>query len=270
MREIKFRGKRIDNGEWIDGCYVNYTDFKGNEIYLIYSQNGNPNYVDPSTVGQFAGLLDKNGKEIYEGDIISLVISSGEKTTAICKFGNVIRQIFENTVEITGFYFERDIDGKKTFPIVHNYAGKHDLELFEIIGSIHDNPELLREEIKMMSACEIYRQGNTREIFFKTVRQRLAGLFTDQPAKPDDDSQDCPDKFEPDDPTKYPHLTSDNGRYISGRSAQVIIRELKEQLNKAQVSRRAGEAMGFQGPDALNKYLKREAEITAALKELEG
>jgi hypothetical protein len=123
----------------------------------------------------------------------------------------------------------------------------------------------------MMSACEIYHQGNTGEIFFKTIRQRLAGLFTDQPKEPDkDDFPECPDKFEPDDPTKYPHLTSDNNRYISGRSAQVIIRELKEQLNKVQVSRRVADVMGFQGSNALNGYIKREAEITAALGEIGG
>jgi len=119
-----------------------------------------------------------------------------------------------------------------------------------------------------MSASEIYRQGNTGEIFFKTIRQRLAGLFTAQPEEPDkDDFPECPDKFEPDDPTKYPHLTSDNSRYISGRSIRVIIRELKEQLNAVQVSRRVIEVMvGC----SVEVYLKREAEITATLGELEG
>jgi hypothetical protein len=102
---------------------------------------------------------------------------------------------------------------------------------------------------------------------FEKIGGRFNKTFTAQSEEPDDN--DFEEKFEPDDPAKYPHLTSDNSRYISGRSVQVIIRELKEQLNKVQVNRRMGEAMGFQGSDALSGYIKREIEIGAALGELE-
>jgi len=93
--------------------------------------------------GRYTGLKDKNGKEIYEGDIIQLINEDLEEIKVICEFGTAKRQIFDNLVEITGFYFKRLDDDRKTFPIINNYLGKHDLELFEVIGNIHDNPELL-------------------------------------------------------------------------------------------------------------------------------
>ena len=91
---------------------------------------------------RFTGLSDKNGKEIYEGDFINLINADGKSINVVCKFGTVRREIFENTVDITGFYFELS-NGRKTFPIVNNYLGKHDLEIFEVIGNIYENLELM-------------------------------------------------------------------------------------------------------------------------------
>ena len=151
MREIKFRGKRLENGEWIYGDLAH--DWN-KDTHIIKFDCFGPDFtacgdcgcneansfeVDSETVGQFAGLKDKNGKEIYEGDIVNLINADGDSINVICEFGTARREIFENTVDITGFYFKLS-NGRKTFPIVSNYLGKHDLELFKIIGNIHDNP----------------------------------------------------------------------------------------------------------------------------------
>lgn len=79
MREILFRGKRVDNGEWVYGFLVKMWG-----LYHIIDQNDeNSAYmIKPETVGQFTGLCDKNGKKIFEGDIVKVTIGvKGYRTT---------------------------------------------------------------------------------------------------------------------------------------------------------------------------------------------
>ena len=134
MREILFRGKRIDNGEWVEGylyasnisgCYILQTQTKHRKLKSggveIYDQLI-PIQVDGSTVGQYTGLTDKNGKNIFEGDILFCAHEIG-----------------------MGY---REFRGKVVYKAPKFYVDCGNIVLtldsaYTIIGNIYDNPELL-------------------------------------------------------------------------------------------------------------------------------
>ncbi|WP_302432026.1 YopX family protein [uncultured Alistipes sp.] len=119
MRTIKFRGKRIDNGEWVIGQLVKMWE----EWHILNSDNVNTAYpVDPATVGQYTGLNDTNSREIYEGDIFQAGYFGGM---------DVVMWDNENTR-----YIGRSPQG------CISYVGRE--PAVKIIGNIHDNPELLK------------------------------------------------------------------------------------------------------------------------------
>jgi len=122
MRQIKFRGKSIKKKEWVYGYYF----FNGNEHGIVTNTAyiGSWEEVDPATLGQFTGLLDKNGKEVYDRDIVPT------------KFGN--REIFWDEKRF-GFCYTMPIMGQSTEGIFNIY----NLNDPEVIGNIHDNPSLL-------------------------------------------------------------------------------------------------------------------------------
>ena len=127
MRIIKFRGKKPSNGDWIYGSLVSSKDIDT----AIYFQTGNGAvktmdwvYVKGDTVGQFTSLYDKNGKEIYEGDILK-VQGTDEKIEV-----RFVRGVF-------AFLWNGDLDEEA--PI-----NAPTQEWAEVIGNIHDNPKLLK------------------------------------------------------------------------------------------------------------------------------
>ena len=127
MRVIKFRGKKPSNGDWIYGSLVSSKDIG----IAIYFQTGNGMvktmdwvYVKEDTIGQFTSLYDKNGKEIYEGDILK-VQGTDEKIEV-----RFVRGVF-------AFLWNGDLDNEA--PI-----NAPTQEWAEVIGNIHDNPTLLK------------------------------------------------------------------------------------------------------------------------------
>ena len=127
MREIKFRGKRIiDGNEWVTGCLTRYSGKMG---YITVDLIEDKVYrVDSATVGQFTGLKDKNGVDIYEGD----------NTRRWLKIRNKWEEVQPGVIKwiqcVSAFKCV-DKDG-----LLHCFDNGH---LYEVIGNIHSNPELL-------------------------------------------------------------------------------------------------------------------------------
>lgn len=151
MRTIKFRGKRIDNGEWIFGDLI-HIDKSDIGIVTDYD-HWQGCRVDPDTVGQFTGLLDKNGKEIYEGDILSVRRYDNEFMSESEEFRDAfnIDELKGNEIEtITDcvFYEEASfyVGNLYLASLFGNQKHSNPIHEFEVIGNIHDNPEPLNEK----------------------------------------------------------------------------------------------------------------------------
>ncbi|MDE6796881.1 MAG: YopX family protein [Ruminococcus sp.] len=141
MREILFRGKRKDNGNWIEGSLLNFRE----NTYII-PHNSAHFYDDietlalnvesfevlPETLGEYTGLTDMNGKKIFEGDIIQEEYGSRNQKN-IKKF-----EVYWDR-EYAGFYPIYDHEHPAGYSVEAQYS--------EVIGNIHDNPELLKGEI---------------------------------------------------------------------------------------------------------------------------
>lgn len=143
MREILFRGKRIDNGEWVVGQYVN-TCYPGNgketgHFIVVYPNEYHEIYT--STLCQFTGLCDKNGNKIWENDIIKYHF--GENYAPI-KYGCYQNCFDSQKTEHVGFYVDWS-DGKCLRKDLGYWINMVDTMP---VGNIFDNPELLQEEHK--------------------------------------------------------------------------------------------------------------------------
>jgi uncharacterized phage protein (TIGR01671 family) len=123
MREIKFRGKRVDNGEWVQGYYYRIWD----KHYILWGMtNDKPDMVEiiPETLGQDTGLKDKSGVEIYEGDIVS---SKGVKL-------DVVEYLDREASYIVGCELLQAFVYGSAYPLDNKNAY---VEL-EVIGNIHE------------------------------------------------------------------------------------------------------------------------------------
>ncbi len=136
MREILFRGKREDDGEWIYGSLLietiqpnsgaEYKSYKISDITRGEFSNdfmsGYEDPVDPDTVGQYTGMTDKNGVKIFEGDCIVMALHEGGQNGIVTYVRSVASYMIKNEWG--------------TWPITKYYWLK-------VIGNIYDNPELL-------------------------------------------------------------------------------------------------------------------------------
>lgn len=154
MRRFRFRAWDYENKKLIypDGMYGN--DWGDNTEILASLLAGEMNgvsdeYQEQYEVTQFIGLKDMVGREIYEGDILEILAENQEINRLVIKFGLARRRMYIDVVDIPCFYFElitTDVKNTKTFPIVINWNGVHDLDMLQVIGNIYENPELLKEE----------------------------------------------------------------------------------------------------------------------------
>lgn len=147
MREILFRGKRNDTGEWIFGSIVHQTDYYGDKCDRWFILEGNytndydidyPIEVQKETVGQFTGLLDKNGTKIFEGDVLDMsIIGPDHSLNAV--------SIEHGAVGFFPLHPEEEAEEDRRWRSFWKDDEQEfwSDEYFTVIGNIHDNPELL-------------------------------------------------------------------------------------------------------------------------------
>lgn len=161
MREILFRGKRTDNGEWVYGYYTKARYFLDEkEMHIIFEPDAEayphcefPWYeeVDHETVGQYTGLTDKNGVNIFEGDIVDLFGMKGKVVQECGAFGigfmkTIDYDLLESKIPFNNsanFCFNDNFIS--FWEVFWNYE-QDDNPLYEVevIGNIYDNPELMK------------------------------------------------------------------------------------------------------------------------------
>ena len=143
MREILFRGKRLDNGEWIEGHLIQYEDGRARiceshtEIFCYEKDRSIiqtvAHEVEPSTVGQYTGLKDMNDRPIFEGDVLKRYYDDLYADDAV----------IEHVVWFNNGWCANDVTNMtyEAYSIFEDDV----IPYAEIIGNIHDNPEFMKE-----------------------------------------------------------------------------------------------------------------------------
>lgn len=137
MRKILFKAKRIDDGKWIEEYYQKRYGLLRNEEHLIFHADSHTVWeyskIDPKTLCQFTGLCDRYENKIWENDILMAHLDD-----------DYPEDVTYETIEwnFTGWVTH------ETGRTDREYLDEFDLEYFEVVGNIFDNPELLQEEVR--------------------------------------------------------------------------------------------------------------------------
>ncbi len=133
MREILFRGKRLDNGEWIHGFFWKDIWGDGESCYILYDGENYP--IMPSTMGRYTGLTDKNDAEIFEGDILHFINT----------YGGMNKEWLCVVVFYDGAFVCRYVEERGHFGNWNHFGAWNAPDVqWDVIGNIHDNSELLK------------------------------------------------------------------------------------------------------------------------------
>ena len=134
MREILFRGKNCVTNNWVYGnyCAAEYLNSNGVEHLIVeVPRNGVSVRIIPETVGQYTGLLDKDGKKVFEGDIVKVYDN----------FDYVGETLYVGTVQWDDTFLNWEL--KTSENIVWSLKNLPSVLYYEVIGNVFDNPELL-------------------------------------------------------------------------------------------------------------------------------
>lgn len=136
MRQIRFRARSTESGEWLKGDLRHYEG----DVYIFDQGGSKGELAESETVGQFTGLTDEFGHEVYEGDIVALDGSPG--------LGLRVVVFYEESFNIAT-RAEYDSLQQGAHPYLNDYAHMECLNswsntgLVRVVGNIHDNPEIL-------------------------------------------------------------------------------------------------------------------------------
>ena len=159
MREILFRGKRVDNGEWVEGSLIRSDEFYGDKrkkpLYYICPFDTTFEYdecyddsdeVNPDTIGQYTGLIEKNGTKVFEGDIVKYTRTRMYAPSASFNGQDLVSKHLIYWNEDKHCFYQDHYTEKRCIGaggIVFKDERTEE-NIIEVIGNIYDNPELLK------------------------------------------------------------------------------------------------------------------------------